>query len=105
MGRVQDRGRDRLRACCTVDRLRVHFVDDGHGSFLLSFGRSLDDADWVPSLSLRVLGGFSAMPSVSARERISIHTCDGSMPARCHSATRWWSSSALLRPTPRSWWL
>src|SRR3984893_7707014 len=40
-------------------------------------------------LSPRALGSFSAMPSVSARERISIHTSAGSMPARCHSATRW----------------
>src|SRR5258708_3377698 len=62
MGPVQDRGTDRLRACCTVDRLRVHFVDDGHGSFLLSFGRSLDDPDWVPSWSMR---GVSACVDVS----------------------------------------
>src|ERR1700722_3750742 len=56
------------------------FVDDSHGPF--PPGARL--TSWVGRCgsSRRALGGFSAMPSMSARARISIHTSVGSMPAR-----------------------
>src|ERR1700720_1724996 len=89
MGPIEYGREDCLCAYRTVGRLRVHFVHDGHGLFLLSFGRWLDVQVGRRRLSRRALGNFSAMPSVSARERISIQTSAGSIPARCHSATRW----------------
>src|ERR1700694_6188143 len=55
---VQYGGMDRLRAYCTVGRLRVHFVYHGHGLFLLSFGWCLDVLDWA---TLIVAVGFGTL--------------------------------------------
>src|ERR1700736_6048912 len=58
MGIVQYGGMDRLWACCIVSRLRIHFVHDGHGLFLLSFGWWLVVLDWATPI---VAAGFGQL--------------------------------------------
>src|ERR1700730_613783 len=72
-------GNDSVLLCDPWLARRRLFDDDSHGLFL-SGGR-LTFRIGRQRLSLRALGSFSAMPSVSARERISIQTSAGSMPA------------------------
>src|ERR1700730_10594605 len=56
---VQYGGTDRLRAYCTVGRLRVHFVYDGHSLFLLSFSWCLDVLDWATPMVATAFRHFS----------------------------------------------
>src|ERR1700722_7646405 len=83
MGFVQYGG---MCACCTVRRWRVHFVHDGHGLFLLSFGWSLDVSDWATTIVAAGFGhlfGNAECVGAGAHLEPHIQRIDaGSMPQR-----------------------
>src|ERR1700730_6784847 len=86
MGFVEYGGMDRLRACCTVGRLRSHFVHNGHCLSLLSFGWCLDVLDWstlIVAVGFGTLFGNAEGIGAAAHLRPDIIRIDaGALPQR-----------------------
>src|SRR5580704_2570493 len=86
MGFVQYGGMDRVRAWCTVGRLRAHFVHDSHCLFLLSFGWWFDVLDWatpIVAVGFGQLFGNAECVGTRAHLHPHIRRIDaGAMPQR-----------------------